>query len=219
MVNLFKTSQTTYTPTLLVSYGGPWAENYFYTRHSPLDDPKMLHFSPYEDLASKASRRGRNLGGWFRDEEHVFPKHAVFLKDLIAAGGRTGVGGHGQLHGIGFHWEMWAMQSGGMSEHDLLRVATIYGAEAIGFDNDIGTLAGGKLADIVVLERNPLDDIRNTNSVRYVMKNGRLYDGDTLDEIWPRQRALPSYYWQQQAPAVTNGVSDDDAITGANGRS
>jgi hypothetical protein len=218
VVNLFKTSQTTYTPTLLVSYGGPWAENYFYTRHSPLDDPKMLHFSPYEDLASKAARRNRNLGGWFRDEEHVFPKHAVFLKDLLAAGGRTGVGGHGQLHGLGFHWEMWAMQSGGMSEHDLLRVATVYGAEAIGFGADIGTLTGGKLADMVVLERNPLDDIRNTNSVRFVMKNGRLYDGDTLDEIWPRQRPLPSYDWQRQTPAVTNGVSDDNATTGASGR-
>ncbi len=206
MAQLFKTSETTYTPTLLVSYGGPWAENYYYSRYSPLDNLKMLHFSPYEDLASKAARRGRNLGGWFRDEEHVFPKHAVFLKDLIAAGGRVGVGSHGQLHGLGYHWEMWSMQSGGLSEHDMLRVATIIGAEAIGFQNDIGSIEVGKLADLVILERNPLDDIRNSNTIRLVMKNGRLYEGDTLNEVWPRERALPSYYWQRQVPDVGVGI-------------
>jgi Amidohydrolase family len=213
VVRLFNTTQITYTPTLIVAYGGPWAENYFYTRHNPLDDQKMLHFTPYEELEAKASRRARtgppwsSGAGWFRDEEHVFPKHAVFLKDLVEAGGRIGVGGHGQLHGIGYHWEVWAMQSGGMSEHDALRAATILGAEAIGFGDDVGSLSAGKLADIIVLDADPLQDIRNTNTIRYVMRNGRLYDGDTLDEVWPRERPLPSYYWQQQSPEVTNGVA------------
>ena len=110
VAQLFKTSQTTYTPTLIVSYGGPWAENYFYTRFSPLDDSKMRHFTPYEDLESKAARRVRGAG-WFRDEEHVFQKHARFLKDLIAAGGRTGVGGHGQTEGR--HGRMvWPVSTG-----------------------------------------------------------------------------------------------------------
>ena len=43
---------------------------------------------------------------------------------------------------------------------------------------------------MVILGSNPLDDIRNTNTIRYVMKNGRLYEGDTLNEVWPRQRPL-----------------------------
>ena len=200
VVRLFDATQTTYTPTLLVSYGGPWAENWYYTRESPLDDPKMLRFNPYEDLESKAARRVGGTGGWFREEQHVFQKHAVFLNDLIQAGGRIGVGGHGQLHGLGFHWELRSMQSGGMSEHDALRAATIYGAEAIGFGNDLGTLAGGKLADLVILDADPLTDLRNASAIHAVMKNGRLYDGDTLDETWPRQRPLPHYYWMDQPP-------------------
>lgn len=92
------------------------------------------------------------------------------------------------------------MQSGGLSEHDALRAATILGAGAIGLDGDLGTIEAGKLADVVVLEDNPLDDIRNTNTVRYVMKNGRLYDGETLDELWPRERPLGDLTWQAEEP-------------------
>lgn len=82
------------------------------------------------------------------------------------------------------------MASGGLNEHDALRAATIYGAESIGLGKEVGTLEVGKLADLVVLNANPLEDLRNTNTIRYVMKNGRLYEGDTLNEIWPRERAF-----------------------------
>ena len=82
------------------------------------------------------------------------------------------------------------LQSGGMSNHDALRCATILGAESIGLQQDLGSIEAGKLADILVLDANPLDNIRNSNTVRYVMKNGRLHDASTLDEIWPRQRAM-----------------------------
>ena len=122
------------------------------------------------------------------------------MKAIVEAGGLAGVGSHGQLQGLGYHWELWAVQSGGLSEHDALRVATILGAESIGLSDDLGSVAPGKLADLVVLEGNPLDDIRETSRIRYVMKNGRLYDGETLDEVWPRERPLAKPAWVEEPP-------------------
>ena len=195
-IDFVSSSQTAYTPTLLVSYGGPWAENYFYATENVQGDPKINRFTPKSELDAKSRRRN---AGWFMKEEHVFDDHAIFVKDLVEAGGIAGVGSHGQLQGLGYHWELWSMHAGGISNHDMLKVATLLGAEALGLSNDLGSVSEGKLADLVVLDKNPLENIRYTNTVKLVVKNGFVYEAETLDKIYP-SKEKQDYPWTQAAP-------------------
>ena len=224
VIGLTAESRAAYTPTLLVNYGGPWAENYFYTRENPHDNAKLQHFMPHSEIDQRTRRKGMGAGpgpgGWFMEEEHVFDEQAETLAAIADQGGRAGVGSHGQLQGLGYHWELWAMATGGLSNRKTLRLATLTGADAIGLDPDLGSIASGKLADLLVLRKNPLDNLRYTQTIRYVMKNGRLYDGDTLDEVYPRSRELPTMWWQRTGPdgdvpgasRTRDGVSLDESL-------
>ena len=195
VVELYAQSRIAYTPTMLVSYGGPWAEKYFYTTEEVHDDPKVQRFIP-DNVIQKLTRRQP----WFREDEYVFPKIAAGAAKIIRAGGRVGVGSHGQFQGLGYHWELWALHSGGLTELEALQAATIEGAKIIGVSDDIGSIEVGKLADLVILNKNPLESIRNTNSIEYVVKNGVLYQSDTMDEIWPNKTKLEPLWWWNDGP-------------------
>jgi len=205
VIRLLVESGITYTPTLLVSYGGPWLENYWYEHEDLFNNAKLRRFTPWNDLEPKIFRRGGTnnpapngaQAGWFADNQYAANIAGADIKNLIAAGGRAGIGSHGQLQGLGYHWELWSIAMGGMAPHDILRIATITGAWSLGLANEVGSLEPGKQADLLVMDQNPLEDIHNTKSLRYVMKNGRLYEANTLDEVWPRQRKAGSFYWQQ----------------------
>jgi hypothetical protein len=194
VVQLEATSGITYTPTLIVGYGGPIGRDYWLTHYNIDDDRKLHRFTPHDELDSWKTLQ------YNRDDQYIFKGHAEQLAKMVKAGGRVGLGSHGELQGLGAHWELWMMQSGGLTTFETLRAATIHGADAIGLAKDLGSLEVGKLADLQVLDRNPLTDIHNTNSIRYVMKNGRLYDGNTLDEVWPRAKPLPPQWWWKEDP-------------------
>jgi Tol biopolymer transport system component/imidazolonepropionase-like amidohydrolase len=194
VVELFAKTGISYTPTLLVTYGGPFAETHFFATTDIHDDPKIRRFIPHAVL-DKVRRTY-----WFHKDEHVYPKTAASAAKVLKAGGHVCVGSHGEMQGIGYHWEMWALASGGLEPMEVLRAATTHGAEAIGYAQDLGSLEPGKLADLVVLSKDPLEDIHNTAAIRYVMKNGELFEGDTLDRVWPDRKPLPPLWWWDEAP-------------------
>jgi Tol biopolymer transport system component len=196
VVQLMALSKIAYTPTLIVSYGGHWAEGWFYTRQSPLDDSKLARFTPYDEIAAKALRRP-----WAHEKEYVFRQLATQANKIVNAGGRVGVGAHGQLQGLGYHWEMWALASGGMSNENVLTSATRMGAQMLGIEEDLGTIEPGKLADLVVLDADPFLDLHNTVGINRVIKNGEVFDGNTLDRQWPSKRTLLKQWWWFTEPA------------------
>ena len=137
---------------------------------------------------------------WSRHEDQTYPGFAADAIAIQRAGGLVGMGSHGEMQGIGYHWELEAYASGGATPHEVLRAATIGASEVIGRATELGSIEPGKFADLLILDRDPLADISNTNSLSLVMKNGRLYDANTLDEVWPRQKPLEAQWFWSDAP-------------------
>ncbi len=206
VIRLLTESGIAYTPTIIVAYGAPWGENYWYEKMDLLHDAKLQLFTPWSDLESKVLRRGGSPGavttmgqaGWFHDTQYPMKLVGTDIKHLVDAGGSAGVGSHGQQQGIGYHWELWNIGMGdGMTPMDALKIATKLGAEALGLGKDVGSLEVGKMADLLVFDRNPLEDLKNTMAIRYVMKNGRMYDASNLDEVYPRKVKGAPFPWNE----------------------
>jgi len=192
IVTLFSKTKVGYTPTLIVAYGGLSGEYYWYQHDDVWKNTRLRTFTPGDVLDARSRRRTMAAEDDFN--HFLIARGAKTLKD---AGTSVQLGAHGQLQGLGAHWELWMLAQGGMTPLEALDSATISGARYLGMDKDIGSLEAGKLADLVVLDKNPLENIRNSDSVRSVMLNGRLYDAATLDEIAPQARKRPPFWWQR----------------------
>ncbi|MBC7895566.1 MAG: PD40 domain-containing protein, partial [Cytophagaceae bacterium] len=193
VVTVLADSKIAYTPTLVVAYGGPAGDGYWRARTDLSADPKTSYFTPTEILDRGTRRRPMIV-----EEDYIFPLIARGARDVVRAGGIVGLGSHGQQDGIAAHWELWMMQMGGMTNHEALKIATILGAQSIGYGADLGSLEVGKAADILVLDANPLDNIRNSVQIRYVMKAGELREGATLNRVWPTPEPFPTPYWVKE---------------------
>jgi imidazolonepropionase-like amidohydrolase/Tol biopolymer transport system component len=191
VVTLFAKSHSGYTPTLIVGYGGLSGEYYWYQHTNVWENERLLTYTPREVVDARSRRRTMAPED---DFNHVLI--AKGAKQILDAGGLVQLGAHGQLQGLGAHWELWMLQQGGMTNMEALRVATMNGAKYLGLDGALGSLERGKLADLIVLDRNPLDDIRNSESIAMVMMNGRLYDAATMDEIGTRMRKRLPFWWE-----------------------
>jgi imidazolonepropionase-like amidohydrolase len=191
VAKLIAESGLTYTPMLLGRVGSRNGIEYMLGSESPHADPRLRRFYYHKDL----DRLTRARGTWIVPGEYPFEDIAAGAARIVANGGKVALGTNGRVQGLGFHWEMWLLSKGGMPAHDILRAATIFGADAIGLGSQLGSIEVGKLADLQVLDGNPLTDIRNTASVKFVMKNGRLYDAATLDQIAPAKTKLAPPWW------------------------
>jgi imidazolonepropionase-like amidohydrolase len=176
VVTLFARSGTAYTPTLLVAYGGISGDRWFHQHHDIWKDEKLLRHVPQ----GVVDRLGRIRGVMATDEDWHHVDVAASAKKIVDAGGRVCLGGHGQMQGLGPHWEIWAFAQGGMTPLQALRVATLAPAQALGLDGDLGSLEPGKLADFVVLAEDPLADVRNSDSVVLVVKGGTAWRPEDL---------------------------------------
>jgi len=181
VVTFFAQSGTAYTPTLLVAYGGLFGEHWFYQRYDVWKDERLLRYTPQSVIDARSRVRPIMASD---DEWHHIDVSASATA-IANAGGRVLLGAHGQLQGLGPHWELWALAQGGMKPIQALRAATRSPAEALGLDADIGSIEPGKLADFVVLDKNPLEQIENSDSVSLVVKGGVAYRPAELERLMP----------------------------------
>ena len=180
-----------YNPTLNVAYGGLDGEHYWYARTEVWKHPLLSRYVPKAVLEPRAIRRLTAP-----EEDFNVLRVARTATELSRAGVNVMIGAHGQREGLGAHWEMWMLALGGMKPIEAIRAATLNPARNFGFDKDLGSLEPGKLADLVVIDGNPLADIRQSDRIAQVMQNGRLFDAKTLDEVAPRRVKRAPLFFQ-----------------------
>jgi hypothetical protein len=196
-IELFVQTKSVYSPTLVVAGAGLWSEEYWQARTDYLHNAKLRRFLPWPEMV-------RRLGAPLRPKnEYPFPLHAEAVKDLRRAGGFASLGGHGEQWGLDTHWEMWSYAEA-QTPLEVLTMASQGGARMMGLEKDIGSIEAGKVADLVILNANPLDDIQNTANIAYVMKAGALFEANTLDQVWPVQKPFGVPPWEGAEPYATD---------------
>jgi Tol biopolymer transport system component len=203
VLQLWGATQAGNTPTLIVVYNGPQGETAFHQDERLWEEPKLLTFFPKDHLV-----RFRRPTRYFPDDIYA-TEMASQLRKLAEAGVSIQVSGHGQMHGLDKHWEMELMAKGGFTPAEIMAIATINGAKYLGLDAQLGSIETGKLADLVILDANPLEDIRNTRKIDMVMLNGVLYRGADAGRIYPDPESAPKRYWFRGSVSGSAAIDRD----------
>jgi imidazolonepropionase-like amidohydrolase/Tol biopolymer transport system component len=209
VMQLWSGTKVGYTPTLIVGYGGLWGEQYWYAKTNVWEDQRLLSFVPRRVIDGRARRRILPP-----EEEWNHFSNAKIVKRLYDRGVNIQLGAHGQREGLGAHWELWMFVQGGMTPLEAIRTATLNGAKYLGMEKEIGSLEPGKLADFIVLDANPLENIRNSESVHYTVVNGRVFDAATMNEVGNRPRQRQKFFFEMPGfdawPRSTTAVTSED---------
>ena len=192
VISFFAQTKVAYTPTLVVTYGGLAGDPYWRSHMDVWRHPILSKHVPPHILQPNSVRRTQAP-----DEDYVDGQSASQALKLLERGVNVSIGAHGQEEGLAAHWELWSFARGGFTPLQALKVGTILPARKLGMEKDIGSLEVGKLADLVILDANPLENIRNSDKIASVMINGRLYDATTMKEIVTGNRIRAPYYWEQ----------------------
>lgn len=189
---LWSQTDVVYSPTFVVAYGGLMGEEYWYDRTEVWKNERLMAFTPESIVFPRSIRRPTAPDAHYN---HIAV--AEEAQELNALGVPVVIGAHGQLAGLGAHWEFWMMEQGGFTPFQALRGATIDGAAYFGMDGEIGSIEAGKLADLVVIDGNPLENIRESQNVAYTMLNGRLYDADTMNQVAPVAEEREPFFFER----------------------
>jgi imidazolonepropionase-like amidohydrolase/Tol biopolymer transport system component len=196
-------SGTAYTPTMVVTYGGPFGENYWYQHTDVWKEPILSKWVPRPILDARSRRPVKNP-----PEEDNIVSNAIVARQVSELGIPVSIGAHGQREGLGAHWDMWSFALGGMQPMEVLKTGTINPARALGLDKDLGSLEPGKLADLVVLDANPLENIRNSKLVSMTMVGGKLYDSDLRVVAGGTGGFKPFWFHEQAGGSYTAGTGN-----------
>ena len=205
VLELWAATEVGYTPTLVVCFAGISGEYYWYQHTNVWEQERLLRFHPRPAIDARSRRRLM-----LPDNEFYHIEVAKAAKALTDRGGKVNIGAHGQLQGLAAHWEIWMLAQGGMTPHEALRAATFNGAYYLGLDHELGSLEPGKLADLIVLAKNPLENIRHSDTLERVMVNGRLFDANTLNEVGNHPRERAPLYWERDPGGGFQFGSDFD---------
>ncbi|MDT0583077.1 amidohydrolase family protein [Brumicola blandensis] len=188
LTQLWGATKFGYTPTFVVAYGGLTGETYFYDRSNVWENERLMRYTP-SFIVDRRIRRPKAP-----DEHYNHYPIARYAKTLRDNGVGVHIGAHGQREGLGAHWELWIMEHGGFTPFEALRGGTIDGARHLGMDKQLGSIEVGKLADLVVIDGDVLNDLSRSEYVEYTIINGRVFEAATMNELGEKEKRSPFFF-------------------------